>query len=253
VDKVQILFCRWYISEHAQNTAGGERSEHATGLLTGGPPAVFDILDSDNEILKTVKLKTENQSAHIAIDAPLIVPNQEGRRLAEAEVGRLFRKYHAGAHPANRNRLSSWGGKIRGEEITKLLVKQGFRHDPYIRQYEKSRKLYEVYPHPSMVVLFGLDKILKYKAKPNRSYEYRWKQFRTYYKHLSNLIAMPERMRFSRLRGNALKKYEDKLDAVFCAYIAYYCWKHPERCAVLGNMKQGYIMTPVFEDMKRNI
>jgi hypothetical protein len=42
VDKVQILSCRWYISEHAQNTAGGERSEHATGLLTGGPPAVFD-------------------------------------------------------------------------------------------------------------------------------------------------------------------------------------------------------------------
>jgi hypothetical protein len=30
-------------SVHAQNTAGGERSEHATGLLTGGPPAVFDI------------------------------------------------------------------------------------------------------------------------------------------------------------------------------------------------------------------
>src|SRR3989344_692714 len=29
-------------SQGAQNTAGGEQSEHATRLLTGGPPAVFD-------------------------------------------------------------------------------------------------------------------------------------------------------------------------------------------------------------------
>ena len=29
-------------SQGAQNTAGGEHSEHATRLLTGGPPAVFD-------------------------------------------------------------------------------------------------------------------------------------------------------------------------------------------------------------------
>jgi predicted RNase H-like nuclease len=218
------------------------------------------IVLSDSEIMDFLK-ENLDEKAFIAIDAPLIVPNQTGRRLAEKLVGERFRKYNAGAHPANRQRLSSWSGKIRGEELSDILEKAGFQHNPYIKKFENKNKFFEVYPHPSMVVLFKLDKILQYKAKPKRDYTFRHKEFRKYQKNLKRLensdtpLFLPDeiiRRNLNRLKGKALKGYEDMLDAIFCAYIAYYSWKNPEKCKVLGNMKKGYIFTPVFGKSQEN-
>ena len=214
---------------------------------------------SNEEIINYIKEKVAYKNALIAIDAPLIVKNEKGRRIAEKLVGSLFRSYDAGAHPANRKRLSQWSGKVRGEEISRLLEKYGFKHDPYIKKFERTRKFFEVYPHPSMVVIFNLKKIIQYKAKPNRSYEFRLKEFRKYQTYLKQLekknpklilpIEITEK-KVEELRGNALKEYEDLLDSIFCAYIAYYTWFYPDKCAVLGNLNEGYILTPVFESMK---
>ena len=221
-----------------------------------------DTLLSDNEIISCVKKYVKDKNAFIAIDAPLIVPNEEGRRHAEALTGMLFRKYDAGAHPSNRKRLSQWSGKIRGEEISRLLEKNKFKQDPYIKKFERTRKFFEVYPHPSMVVLFKLDKILQYKSKPKRDYAFLYKEFRKYQKYLKDLekkrpkLVLPKKITnrdVRKLKGKALKNYEDLLDAVFCAYLAYYTWHHPDKCAVLGGMEEGYILTPVFEDMKRRL
>lgn len=217
-------------------------------------------LGSDAEIIDYIKRSVGDRDAIVAIDAPLIVPNKKGRRIAEARVGELFRKYDAGAHPANRERLSQWGGKVRGEEISRLLEKDDFKHNPYIKKSQKARAFFEVYPHPSMVVLFDLDRILRYKAKPKKNYEFRWKEFERYQNHLKNLERKNPKLLLSNeivrknvraLKGNALKEYEDLLDSIFCAYIAYYSWLKPENCQVLGNMKQGYILTPVFDSMKK--
>jgi predicted RNase H-like nuclease len=218
-----------------------------------------EIIFSDDEIIGYLKKHISDKPAIIAIDAPLIVSNEEGRRVAEELTGMLFRKYNAGAHPANRKRLSSWDGKIRGEEISKLLEKHGFKHNPYIKKHEETRKFMEVYPHPSIVVLFNLDKILQYKAKPKRDYNFRWNEFKKYQKHLYNLknqkpaLVLPAEIikkKVEKLKGKALKDFEDILDSILCAYLAYYAWHSPEKCEVLGDMKQGYIMTPVHEHMK---
>jgi len=80
-----------------------------------------DILFSDEEIINYIKEKIGKENCIIAIDAPLVVPNESGRRVAEELVGVLFREYNTGAHPSNRKRLSSWTGKIRGEEISKVI------------------------------------------------------------------------------------------------------------------------------------
>ncbi len=190
-----------------------------------------EIKYSDDEIMNFIKEEVGNNTALIAIDAPLIVPNEEGRRLAEAEVGKLFRKYNAGAHPANRKRLSSWTGSIRGEEISKVLEKEGFLHQPEIKKFEEIRSFFEVYPHPSIVVLFNLNKILQYKAKPKRDYEFRYKEFEKYVDNLKNLeksetkLILPDsilKKNIRELRAQSLKDFEDTLDGVFCAYIAYY-------------------------------
>ncbi len=216
---------------------------------------------TDEEIIRFVSKASNGNDAHIAIDAPLVVPNQTGRRVAEALVGDLFRKYNAGAHPSNRERLGAWSnGKIRGEEIVKQLEEVGFVHDPFIKKFESSRKVFEVYPHPSMVVLFNLNKVIKYKAKPKRSLEFRVGEFERYEKLLKGLknpsLKLGTKISEGKLTDMSpaqLKRHEDMLDAVFCAYISYYYWVHPEKCAVLGSMKEGYIMTPVFDDMRRQM
>ena len=246
--------------------AWSERNGSGIAVLKGNKKeAKFfsaDIFLSDNEILNHVKEQAKDEQVFIAIDAPLIVPNEQGRRVAEKLVGMLFRKYNAGAHPANRKRLSQWGGKIRGEEISKRLEAIGITHSPYIKKYENKKKFFEVYPHPSMVVLFNLNKILQYKSKPNRDHAFLVSMFKKYQDYLGNLKAgnpklkIPEevlKVDTEKLKGKHLKSYEDKLDAIFCAYIAYYSWCCPDKCAVLGSMEEGYILTPVFEGMKQQL
>jgi predicted RNase H-like nuclease len=104
-----------------------------------------------------------------------------------------------------------------------------------------------------MVAIFNLPLILKYKAKPNRTYEERYKAFARYQSLLRRLpdIEIPKEILGRDVKGlkaSTLKEYEDVLDAIFCAYIAYYAWKHPKRCAVLGSMREGYILTPTVQE-----
>lgn len=245
--------------------AWSERNKTGVSVLKGDRRrAEFvsgEVLHTDEEIIDKVKGNVKKDGI-VAIDAPLIVPNKKGRRVAEEVTGRLFRKYNAGAHPANRERLSSWTGTIRGEEISKKLVKEGFKQDPYFKRFCSGKKFIEVYPHPSMVVLFDLDNVIKYKAKPRRDYEFRYGEFRKYQKCLKGLknakpsLVLPKEIvnkDVGKLKGKALKDYEDLLDSIFCAYIAYYNWVYPEKCAVLGDMKKGYISTPVLDHMKKEI
>ncbi len=71
-------------------------------------------IKTNEEILCWVLERIKNEPAVIAIDAPLIVKNLEGRREADALVTKLFRKYHAGAHPTNIERLEKiWRFKRR--------------------------------------------------------------------------------------------------------------------------------------------
>jgi predicted RNase H-like nuclease len=194
----------------------------------------------------------------VAIDAPLTVPNATGRRPGEAELNSVFARFHAGAHPANRQRLTSYnGGIVRGEELLSLLSSLDIRHDPIIVPRHATRQAFEAYPHPAMVTLFGLDRILKYKARPTISRAQRLGEFQRYQRHLRNLRKAEPRVVLPRAllsethlakRGRTLKAYEDQLDAVFCAYIAlYYWWWGTERCRIFGNVERGYIVAPVDE------
>jgi cytidine deaminase len=49
----------------------------------------------------------------------------------------------------------------------------------------------------------------------------------------------------NQLSGRRIKDYEDKLDGLFCAYLAYYFWYWGwERNEVFGDLKSGYILNP---------
>lgn len=211
---------------------------------------------TNEEIAFYIKNIAPHGGVVVAIDAPLTVPNQTGRRPGETELNKVFARFHAGAHPANRTRLADYnGGKVRGEELLLLLSSLDIRHDPVIVPRKQTRQAFETYPHPAMVTLFRLDRILKYKAKPMIPYDQRLKEFRKYQRHLRNLrgaepsVALPKvLLSKSHLveQGRALKAYEDRLDAVFCAYLAlYHWWWGTERCRIFGDIEQGYIVVPV--------
>jgi predicted RNase H-like nuclease len=111
--------------------------------------------------------------------------------------------------------------------MAKMLEQNGFRHDPFMKRFEHSKKLFEVFPHSAMVVIFKLKHTLKYKAGKNRDYVFRWQEFEKYQGYLKSLknrkpsLTMPRYILETdvrELKGKALKRYEDLLDAVFCAY-----------------------------------
>lgn len=208
-----------------------------------------DVVTSDEEILSFIDGEDVN---HVAIDAPLIVPNKRGRRPAEDVCSKLFRRFEAGPYPANRSWLER-DGKIRGEEISKKLVKKGFVQDPYLRSGFEN-VFFEVYPHPAMVVLFDLVKSLKYKQGKNRSYQDRYEAFDVLVSNLKTLEV--EGVSFldedyASYKGKALKRFEDKVDAFVCAYIAYYNYSYNDSCLVMGDLDKGYILSPVFDYMQK--
>lgn len=213
----------------------------------------YKIMKTDDEILEFIFSVIKDNNAFIGIDAPLIVPNQNGRRLAEVLVGEKFRKYNAGAHPANRERLSSFTGTIRGEELSKKLERNGFLQNYEIEEQDFSKRFFEVYPHPAIVALFKLNKILKYKAKPKRDYKFRYSEFKKLLDNIKSLecfnpsLNIPDQIYKTNveiLKGQKLKDFEDILDSIICAYIVFYFWYNPKKSLILGNLKEGYILTP---------
>ncbi len=108
-----------------------------------------------------------------------------------------------------------------------------------------------------MIQLFNIDRVLTYKAKSKRSRETRVAAFETYQNKLHWLteperglqmsIALDELLNrdAGALRGRALNEHEDTLDAVFCAYLAWYCWRWgKEKNEMFGTLEEGYLVVP---------
>nr|WP_246580904.1 DUF429 domain-containing protein [Deinococcus aestuarii] len=215
------------------------------------------LLSDDTSVLAFVETHAGDDPAIVTIDAPLTVPNVTGRRLAEAEVGAVFGRFQAAAHPTNRTRLADAAGVVRGEALTQALTARGFVHDPRIPVGLPVRRVVEVYPHPATVALFGLSRTLKYKNK-GQAREVMDAAWTALYDHLAALaqadppltgLGAHLAVNPATLRGRALKDHEDRTDALLCAYIALYAHRWGlERSEVLGTLEGGYIFTPTLPE-----
>lgn len=224
------------------------------GDATVGRLAATRLLGGDDEIIAFVQEQAQSDPALVTVDAPLVVPNATGRRPAEAEIAHVFAAYQAGAHPANRQRLAV-NGIVRGEALVARLEALGFTHRADVESQAPMRQVVEVFPHPAIVSIFGLDRTIKYKARPNRSHAQRLIEFKRYQTLLRSLITADPALRgtetlldreLSTLIKARLKDYEDVLDGLMCAYIGHYLWRWGmARARVFGNVQQGYITTPV--------
>ncbi len=232
--------------------AWSDNNQSGIAVLKDDELILLNVVKTDQEIIRSITEAVNGRSCAVAIDAPLTVPNDEGSRLAEKEINAAFRRYEAGAHPANRSWLTRSSGRVRGEDLVKQLEEAGIVHDPTILT-QKTRACFEVYPHPATVVLFGLKKTLKYKPRQGRSYEERWEAFEAYQKHLQTLPITVSSDILDRdvrsLRASALKAYEDRLDALLCAYLAYFAHHHAEEMGLYGSVDEGYILTPKHQSL----
>ena len=94
----------------------------------------------------------------IGVDAPLVIPNASGMRIADRLAHSLYGKYHAGAYPASRAR-TFWK---RTTGFSAALGKLGFEHGDEWAPKSSGRFQIEVHPHAASVHLFLLDRIVKY-------------------------------------------------------------------------------------------
>jgi predicted RNase H-like nuclease len=224
------------------------------GDAAGGTLRETAILGGDDEVVGYVLRHAPDGPALVTVDAPLRVPNEQGRRPAEAELGRVFGRYEAGAYPANR-RLLAREGRVRGETLVAALAAHGFAEAPAIEAGQPARQITEVYPHAAMIGLFGLPRTLKYKARhPPAERLAAWHSYQQHLEHLhqadpllrghADLLAQD----VAALRGQALKRHEDRMDAVLCAYIALYAFRWgAARCGTFGTLAEGHIFAPLPE------
>ncbi len=187
----------------------------------------------------------------VAFDAPLVVTNRTGQRPAEAALNRDFRSFEAGTHPSNTTK-PEFADEPRAARLARAL---GLDTDP---RSAAARRAIEVYPHPATVVLFRLARTLKYKAKPGRSLDQLRSQLLMLMDGVEKLAhasvpldvqthdgwAELRRQAVAAQRKSDLRRVEDPVDAVVCAYVALYAQRCPERVTIYGDIDTGFIVTP---------
>ncbi|HVQ87135.1 MAG TPA: DUF429 domain-containing protein [Actinomycetes bacterium] len=196
----------------------------------------------------------------IAFDAPLVVKNLTGKRDCERLVTKYFGGYNAGCHPSN----LSMPHFAEGPRAMRICTELGLDFDP---SSTSRRRAIEVYPHPAIVSLFNLSRIVQYKHKSGRSFEFLREESIRLIGMIESLQSAPVQLLVTAhpdwmslrqsvehaTRKVELKRVEDCIDAVICAYVALLVDQAPDDLRVIGDMASGYIVTPVSAEVARAI
>jgi len=216
--------------------------------------------DDDGRLLHSASVTTDGEIAQclygtdpsvIAIDAPIIVRNPAGMRECERALSADFRRFRAGTHPTNMSR-DSMHPQPRALRLAQF---HQWSTDADAKPSQGIPLALEVYPHSSMVGLFGLDRVLEYKHKSGRTPESRRAEFSRLMNlmelHCDEPLALRDNRRWQQLREIArgatrhseLNSIEDEIDAIFCAYIAWVFVTEPARLTAYGSAEAGVIVT----------
>ncbi|MUL83872.1 MULTISPECIES: bifunctional ribonuclease/(p)ppGpp synthase [unclassified Mycolicibacterium] len=227
--------------------AWGEKNQTGVAVIdAGGRVLHVGVAQDDDDIAAAIEPYISGECL-VAIDAPLIVKNPTGHRPCERDLNRDFQRFDAGARPAFTERPEF--KHPRGARIASAL---GLDLDP---SSSSNRRAIEVYPHPATVVLFGLDKTLKYKRG---TFDDRQRELLRLMTFIEELDGATPRLRANRnvnwvelrkrieaaTRPGQLDRDEDPVDAMLCAYIALYWYHRPEDVTIYGDLASGYIVTP---------
>ncbi len=235
--------------------AWGERKPTGLAVLdAGGHLLHLSAHRTDETIRASMKPYVEGDCL-VAVDAPLIVRNATGNRPAERALNRDFARFDAGAHPANTSK-PEFAATPRGARLAAAL---GLDIDPGSRS---TRRAIEVYPHPATVSLFRLGRTLKYKQKPGRPLPALREELQRLMGLLEGLstaevpLHVRDHVEWRALVAAVeaattkadLRRVEDQVDAVVCAYVAMWAVRRPAETTTYGDGETGYIVTPTLPE-----
>jgi predicted RNase H-like nuclease len=207
----------------------------------GGRVLGFGYPQGDRDLMKLIGETSRNyQTVFVTVDAPIVCPNRTGTRPVDRLTHRMFHREHAACHPANLMRCP------RPPRVARLLQRKGFRVG--WETLAGGRWVAEVYPHPAMVRMFGLPRIIKYKkgsvAERRKEFQRLQGLMRKLMKRKFPGVTLNQETR-SLLRQKWSKPVEDRTDALFCALIGMWHWMHRgKRSEVIGDRKTGFILLP---------
>ncbi len=215
----------------------------AVAMDAAGRVVAWSHCGTDDAIVQFALDHAGAGGAIVGIDAPLVVPNERGRRVCEAEL-------HAvgiPSYPANRTLMARLYGGARGEILTERFAAHGFVLAAEIVPEMDVQAVTEIYPRALIRRLFGT--IPKYKgAKVTRG-------------DAATGLAALEALLRERLdppivwndlpplpalpTPSDLKRRGDMLDAALSAYVCLLAWQsEPPRTETLGTLEGGFIMLP---------
>lgn len=229
--------------------AWGERSPTGVAVLDAGGGLVHVApATGDADVLAQVRPFTAGECV-VGIDAPLVVTNPTGNRPCETALNRDFRAFDAGAYPANTG-LPWFADGTRGGRLAERLQLD-------LNPYARHRRALEVYPHAATVRLFGLACTLKYKSKPGRDIASQRAELLRLLDLLEGAARAQPPLRLDHpdwtalrttvetaTRKSELRRAEDPVDAVVCAYVAMFAHCRPADVTVYGDPATGCIVTP---------
>jgi predicted RNase H-like nuclease len=230
--------------------AWGQRGVTGLAVLD----ASGDLLDvtvqqTDDDILTWLRRWTDGP-CFVAFDAPIVVRNATGHRPCERLISQYYGRFGASCHAANTTNPSF----ANGSRALRLIQELDLDLSP-----TAERRAAEVYPHPAIVTLFDLPRILQYKAKPGRDFNHLYAEMLRLADYVESLADASPPLQakpnpaWQQLRENLaratrkadLKRVEDALDSVICAYIAAYATTHPTQVRHFGTPETGQILAPV--------
>lgn len=189
-------------------------------------PVLGGKADVPNLLATCSTLLGHDHLAVVAVDMPLATQPITGRRLAENQVSRQFGARKCSVHSPTLERP----GKV-GEQLYQSFVNEGFQLA--LDNTSLSHTLLEVYPHVALLKLMGAAERVPYKAGKSGSY---WVKGLPIEERKRCLVKEWARI-LSRLRGEVegillplpsepelltfkqLKRYEDAIDALVCAWM----------------------------------
>lgn len=227
--------------------AWGEKNQTGVAVVDSDGRLLYVGAAQDDESITAAIAPYVEGDCLVCIDAPLIVANPTGHRPCEKELNRDFQRFDAGARPAYTDKP-----EFKHPRAARIATALGLDMDP---ASTSNRRAIEVYPHPASVVLFALDKTLKYKRG---AFDDRRRALLQLMTHIEELDGATPRLRAARsvawvelrkrvqaaTRPGQLDRDEDPIDAVLCAYIGLYWHHRPDDVTIYGDYESGYIVTP---------
>ncbi len=198
-----------------------------------GASAESAYLYSDQSIADFVAQRADTNGNVLVIDAPLICINETGQRTSEKLVSKHYGRFHASCHSSNTKNMA-------GQRAPRLLAELRGKLPIFVRHDARGASsdmwpVIETYPHPGHIEMFSLPGILKYKKGTADEKRAGLARYMSLLERLQDREPALQVRTVSlldtdvvHLRGAAMKRQEDLLDALFCAYTALYLWHHRE-------------------------